>query len=513
MANRRFEMFEYRQVLTRMRLGDTDRAIARAGLMGRRKAARLRERAEAAGWLSSDAVLPEDAVLARELGPRTVKVSSVSLAEPFRNTITTWWREGVQGTTIYAALVRRHGFGGSYSSVRRFLASLDAAHPRATTVLEFEPGEAAQLDFGKGPDILDPRTGELVSTWFFVMTLAWSRHAYAEFVTDQKVATWLGCHRRAFEWFGGVPARLTIDNPKCAITRACYHDPEVQRAYAECAEGYGFKIEPCPPRDPKKKGRVESAVKYLKRAFVPLREFRDLTDANAQLRAWLLGPAGNRLHGTTHERPLSRFDETEQAFLRALPTRPPEPAVWAKLKLHADCHVQFEKTCYSAPWRLVRRSLWLRATETTVQLFDDNQLVATHARRFRPGQRATVDEHLPPEALAYKLRDPQWCLREAELIGAACRALIERLFAHRVLDNLRAAQGVISLAKRYGNARLEAACQRALAFDSAKYRTVKTILDNGLDRQPLDEPALERLTDAYTGRGRFSRDTTTLLTH
>ena len=92
------------------------------------------------------------------------------------------------------------------------------------------------------------------------MTLAWSRHTYAELVTDQKVATWLGCHRRAVEWFGGVVARVIIDNPKCAITRACYHNAEVQRAYAELAEGYGFKIEPCPPRDPKKKGRVEGEV-------------------------------------------------------------------------------------------------------------------------------------------------------------------------------------------------------------------------------------------------------------
>ena len=113
-------MFEYRQVLTRMRLGDTDRAIARVGLMGRRKVAQLR---------------------------RT--------------------------------------------------------------------GEAAQVDFGKGPEVLDPRTGELLSTWIFVMTLAWSRHAYAEVVTDQKVATWLGCHRRAFEWFNGVPRRL-VAIPACA---------------------------------------------------------------------------------------------------------------------------------------------------------------------------------------------------------------------------------------------------------------------------------------------------------
>ena len=307
-------------------------------------------------------------------------------------------------------------------------------------VLEFDPGEAAQVDFGKGPEVLDPRTGELLSTWIFVMTLAWSRHAYAEVVTDQKVATWLGCHRRAFEWFNGVPRRLTIDNPKCAITRACYHDPEVQRAYAECAEGYGFKIEPCPVRDPKKKGRVESSVKYVKRSFVPLREFRDLVDANAQLRAWLLGPAGNRVHGTTHERPLTRFVETESEFLRPLPSRPPELAVWARVKLHPDCHAQFEKAYYSASFRLVRQRLWLRATETTVQLFRDHELVATHPRRFRPGSRSTIDEHLPPEALAYKLRDPQWCLRQSQDIGAACHALVERLFAHHVLDNLRPRQ-------------------------------------------------------------------------
>jgi transposase len=346
MANRRFEMYEYRQILTRMRLGDTDRAIARAGLMGRRKLGELRRQADAAGWLDPKKPLPPDSELVQLLGPVRERPAVASQAEPYREQITRWWRQGIQGTTIHAALVRNHGFQGSYSSVRRFLWRLEALNPQVTTVLEFEPGEAAQVDFGKGPDVVDPRTGELRSTWIFVMTLAWSRHMYAEIVTDQKVATWLGCHRRAFEWFNGVPSRLIIDNPKCAITRACYRDPEVQRAYAECAEGYEFKIEPCPPRDPKKKGRVEAGVKYLKRAFVPLRDFTDLVDANRQLRAWLLGPAGNRIHGTTHEAPLARFTDTEQAFLQPLPVTPPELATWARVKLHPDCHVQFEKRYY-----------------------------------------------------------------------------------------------------------------------------------------------------------------------
>ena len=122
-------MFEYRQVLTRMRLGDTDRAIARAGLMGRRKAAQLRLTAEAAGWLDVATALPGDGEFAAHLGSARTQPAVASLAEPHRERITRWWRQGIQGTTIHGALVRSHGFTGSYSSVRRFLASLEAAHP------------------------------------------------------------------------------------------------------------------------------------------------------------------------------------------------------------------------------------------------------------------------------------------------------------------------------------------------------------------------------------------------
>lgn len=274
MANRKFEMHEYRQVLMRMRLGDTDRAISKAGLMGRRKTGEVRRVAAAAGWLDLNQPLPDDPVLADRLQTRSTRPSTVSLVEPFADDVTAWWKDGIAATTITAALKRKHGFAGSYSSVRRFVQHLDAAHPDATVILEFDPGEAAQVDFGKGPDIVDPDTGELLPTWIFVMTLNWSRHQYAEIIRDQKTGTWLGCHRRAFEWFGGVPAKVTIDNAKCAITKACYHDPVVQRAYSGCAEAYGFLIDACPPGEPKKKGRVEAGVKYLKRSFVPLREFR-----------------------------------------------------------------------------------------------------------------------------------------------------------------------------------------------------------------------------------------------
>jgi transposase len=506
MANRRIEMHHYRQVIHRMRLGQSDRAIAKSKLIGRTKCAAVRALAASKGWLENGP-LPDDEQLAAVLEvDKAANHLQPSLTQPHEETIRQWVQEGVQATTIYEALVTRFGFTGSYSSVRRRVRKIRGAAPKASCMLDFAPGEAAQVDFGKGPAIKDVFTGALIKTWIFVMTLCFSRHMYAEIVTDQKVDTWLACHRRAFEFFNGLAAKLIIDNPKCAIPRACYTDPDVQRSYGELAEGYGFLISPCPVADPKKKGRVESGVKYVKNSFVPLRSFRTLEDANRQLCDWILQKAGNRIHGTTRQKPLMMFAETEKHFLKPLPDVPVQIATWSRVKLHGNCHVQFEKSYYSAPFRLVHQQLFLKATDTTVKLYHDIKLVATHPRLKRPGQRSTIDDHMPPEALAYKMHDPQWCLKQAEAVGPDCHRLIRTLFAHRVLDNLRAAQGVIGLGKKYGPARLEAACSRALHFENAKYRAVKSILNQGLDQMPLyEQPNVIPLAAAYTGRGRFLR--------
>ena len=510
MGNRRFEMYEYRHVLVRMRAGDSDRELARSGLMGRRKAGALRQLAIEHGWLDLSKTVPDEATLASLLASPAPRSSSTSLVSVHAKTVERWWSQGVDGTTIHQALVRRFDFAGSYSSVRRFVQRLGQKRRRRTVILDFAPGEATQVDFGSGPRLVEG--GQEIRTWFFVMTQCWSRHQYAEVVRDQKVSTWLACHRRAFEFFGGVPGRVIIDNAKCAITRACSRDPEVQRSYAELAEGYGFKVDPCPPGDPQKKGRVESGIKYVKRNFLPLRDFRDLSDANCQLEAWVLGRAGNRVHGTTRERPLTRFAETERHLLQDLPAVAPTPSTWARATVPADHHVRFEHGRYSVPYTLIGERLWIRATPTAVQIYEAHTMVATHPR-LEAGKRSTVDDHLPPEALAHKRRTPDWCRMQAETVGPSCQGVIEALFADRVLDNLRAAQGVIRLGESYGHKRLEAACTRALAFDNPRYRCVKTILDRGLDQHRDNAPAAVHLAASYTGSGRFCRDTRNLLAH
>lgn len=286
--------------------------------MGREKAEKVRSVASSMGWLQSEQALPQDAELARVLRS-SPRVSTPSTLEPFREQVLAWHSQGLKKTTILRLLRRRHSYAGSYSSLCRFLDKLDLLPKQRTMRLHFAPGEAAQVDFGSGPKLPDPITGELRKTWFFLMTLCWSRHQYAEIVWDQKVATWLACHQRAFRFFGGVPQRIVLDNAKCAITKARIRDPEKQRAYAELAEAYDLQLAPCPPRDPQKKGRVEAGVKYLMRGFLPGRDLHHLQDANRQLEACIVGEAGQRIHGTTRERPLTRFTESESCELKPLP--------------------------------------------------------------------------------------------------------------------------------------------------------------------------------------------------
>jgi hypothetical protein len=190
-----------------------------------------------------------------------------------------------------------------------------------------------------------------------------------------------------------------------------------------------------------------------------------------------------------------------------LPAIAPDLGSWHSVRLHRDCHVQFERCFYSAPFTLIAKTLWLRATDSAVAIYQDYRPVALHPRGRRPGQRFTLRDHLPPEAQAYFAHNRDWCVQQARQIGPACVQFIEQLLGDRIVERLRAAQGVLRLSERYGGSRLEAACARALAHDSVFYRTVKTILAGGFDQQP---PANFESAHAYGNSARFVRDAETL---
>lgn len=487
MPDRRTKTMDVRELLRHLRNGASNRAVARATKIDRKTVARYRAWADEYGLLTGPLPsLTELQQLLDETMASPAPPQNESSVEPYREVVVKLRREGTEIAATYERLKER-GYRGSYSAVYRFVRKLEPLQLDVTVRVETKPGEEAQVDFGSARLMIDPETGELRKTWAFVMTLSWSRHQYVEFVFDQKVETWLRLHRNAFTFFGGTPERVVIDNLKAGIVRACLHEPQAQHAYRECAEHYDFLISPCLPRTPEHKGKVEQGgVHYVKRNFLGGREPTTITQANRDVLRWVHTTAGMRIHGTTQERPLERF-ETERAILRPLPPTPYDLAIWKQAKLHRDCHVVFEKAYYSAPFRLAGQQLWVRGGAQSVQIFtQDYQLVATHPRAQRPGQRLTQTDHLPPHKVFGLTLTRDLCREQASEIGLATCLLVDRLLDHRPEDRLRTAGRLLKLAEKFGPERLEAACRRALCFDDPSYMTVKRILQRGLDGEKIE---------------------------
>lgn len=506
MTNRRIKMYEYRQIIYRLKHGQTIRAIARDGLAGRLKIAFIQKIAEQNGWLNQDVLTPDEGVL-EAIFKAAAKTIQIPKTHAYEELIKKWLEQEVQASTIYAHLVEHHGFKGSYSGVQRHILKLKGHEHKLTVPLQFQPGEAAQIDFGKGPDLYDQRTKKVESTWFFIMTLCWSRHQYVEIITHQDIETWLNCHQNAFNWFGGVVKKLIIDNPKCAITKACYHEPQIQRSYESFAQAYGTIISACPPREPKKKGRVEAGVKYVKRNFLPLREFRDLQDANLQLKKWIVAVAGQRVHGSTFDKPIERFNEIEAKLLMPLPITPPEIAVWRKVTLYKNCHINYNQCFYSAPHILYAEELWLKQTATIVMIYQEQVVVAQHPRLFKKGEYSTQLAHLPDKAKSFLQKDAVWCQEQSKQLGSYVVDVVEELLTHPTNDLLRAAQGIIQLSKKYGAMRLNQACHRAIHFNAISYKTVREILEKDLDEEKYQaDETFNKIDSVYQGNGNFQRN-------
>jgi len=478
---------DIRELLVHMRSGSSNRQIARDIGIDRRTVGRYRAWAEEQGLLEGSLpTLGELSALLEQTMPTYHPPQNVSTVEPYRELVTRLVRENVEIAAIRERL-REQGFTGSYSAVRRFVRQIKPLLPRTTVRVERKPGEEAQVDFGYAGKMIDPSTGTLRRTWVFVMTLSWSRHQYVEFVFDQKIATWLRLHRNALAWFGGVPERLVIDNLKAAIVKAVWDDPQVQQSYRECATHYGFRIAPCRPRTPEHKGKVEKGgVHYVKRNFLGGRQPTTLTQANQDVLVWCNTTAGRRIHGTTKEKPLARFQEVEQARLQPLPETPYDMAVWKQIKVHRDCYVEFDKAYYSVPHRLVGQRVWACGGTQMVRIYTTkHELVATHDRAQRPGERVTHLDHLPPEKVPGLTLDRDDCLATATEIGAATLEVTQTLLDDPVIDRLPSVGRLLRLRKVFGDERLELACERALYFDDPAYKTVKRILAQGLERAPL----------------------------
>ncbi len=486
MAGRRATMSDVREIVRRGKMGQSVRGIARDMGVARKTVEAYLRLAQEKGWLEGD-TLPTEAEMAMAVQALAERARPTvpSLVEPYRGQIEAWRTAGVSLAAMVERLTREHGYRGSYSSLYRFVKGQEARSPEAFVRIETAPGEEAQVDFGYAGRLWDSRERRERKAWMFVMTLSFSRHMYVEMVFDQTVATFVGCHGRAFRFVGGVPRRIRIDNLKAAVIEAALYDPLLNRLYRHCAEHYGFLITPCPPRTPEQKGKVERMIAYVRGHLIRGRTYRDIHEANEKALSWVLEVASRRCHQTTRRVPLELYDAQEKAALAPLPATDWEPCDYKQVKLHPDCHVVYAGSYYSAPFRLIGQSLILKATAHSVELYHDHTLVAVHPRASRPGTRSTQMGHYPPEKAQAVMATPLWCRQKARRVGPATTEVIEHLLAERPLDRLRAVQAILAQEKRYGRQALEQACRRALYFGALEARSIKRILQQGLHTQPL----------------------------
>lgn len=500
--------------------------VARLLSMSRMTERKYRGLLEAAGLLKGPLEdLPElcalkEAVL-RQLPMPEPSRYQVSSLEPWREELWELFdKKKLKPRAAHDRLRVKHGetYTGKYHAVKRLwrqykrergVLATDVAIP-----VETAPGEIAQVDFGYIGKLWDPQTGRLRKTWAFVMVLGYSRHMVVRLVFDQKVETWLRLHMEAFAELGGVVETVVPDNLKSAVIRAAFgvgEDRVLNRSYRELAKYMDFKIDPAPPYAPKKKGKVESAVKYIKRNILAGRAGENIEDVRRDLAIWMREVAGMRSHGTTGKQPLVEFEAVERDALRPLPSAPYEPVIWKRPTLHTDCHFLFDERLYSAPWTLVGQKLWVRATPTSVVVYNaDEDRVATHKRHFGRGPRITNEDHLPEHRAPLRHRNRAYWQDKADELGDEVGAYVRDVFdSDDVLSRLRTVQSIVTYLEPYPRERAEAACRRASFYGSYTYRAIKNILTRGLDLSPLPMPVMA--TPAPQQAFRFARSVTELI--
>lgn len=360
-------------------------------------------------------------------------------------------------------------------------------------------GEKLFIDYcGPTVPVVDAATGEVRKAQVFVAVLGASSYTYAEATASQSSPDWIASHQRAFRFFGGVPALLVPDNLKAAVAHADRHVPVINASYAEMAAHYRTAVLPARPRKPRDKAKAEVAVQLVERwilARLRHHRFFSLVQLNEAISALLPGFNERPFQGRAESR-RALFERLDRTALQALPEQPYVFAEWRRAKPGIDYHVAIDGFYYSVPHSLAGCTLELRLTDASVEVLHRGRRVACHPRIRHGAQRfVTVPEHMPAAHRAHLEWSPSRFLEWAATVGPATHAVVEHQFHNRPHPEhgYRTCLGLRSLARSYDGVRLENACARALALHAPGYRHIASILKQGLDRQPLDEPVQTEL--------------------
>ncbi len=492
MAGRRLSMRRNREILRqKWALGRSHREVARSLGISLGAVSAALARARAAGLGCWEAVLALGEVeLEHHLYTYGRGSSSARPLPDWGEIHTELGKKGVTLQLLHIEYLERHSDGYAYTQFCDYYRRWRKKQKRSMRQVH-RAGEKLFIDYsGKKPSIVDPTTGQVREVELFVAVFGASNYTYAEATESQKSADFITSHVRAFEHFGGVAELLVPDQLKSAVTKACRYEPGLQSAYEEMAEHYGTAVMPARPRKPKDKAKVEVAVQIVQRwilAVLRHETFFSLAELNTRIRE-LLERLNDRPMRSYRASRRELFVKLDQPALRPLPVVPFVFAEWKFAKVNIDYHVELEGHYYSVPHALVGEKVELRFTAGTLEVYCRGQRVASHPRNGKehrlPGRHSTKPSHMPKSHQKHLEWTPTRFIHWGESIGEATGLLVSAILADRPHpeQGYRSCLGILRLEKRYGHARLEAACARAHRVQARSYRHVEAILKNGLDR-------------------------------
>ncbi len=502
-------MNEIRNILHRLRNGQSQRTIAKSGVH-RSIVKNLHDLAVIHHWLDSSLPMPSDEEIVKIWNPN-LKVQKAHPLDIFRKDLEHWSKGGYTAVVIHQLIKDKCPCNAQ--AIRRYIKKHFPKPVEPVMVRPTVPGQDMDIDFGYLGVFLDDERNPR-KAWVFSFRLRHSRKTYREIVLDQKRSTFLICHIHAFEWFGGVTKNIILDNCKAAITRSTIDNDKVSHSYQELAEHYGFIIAPCLPRTPEHKGGVEGDIKYVKKNFLPYFHAKqkekniqiptlcDLTDA---LERWGKEIADIHIVHGVGRSPLEIFKAEESAALRPLPKDRWELTSWNQATVRKDWRIMHESAYYAVPYQLVGKTVQVCTTTSLVRIFYDHKEVAYHERAKKKWEYKRKAEYAPPLKEEVLQCSREGLLLLAEKVGSFTYQVVHTILSHPSIDKLRPVRQLLKLGNKYSQERLEKACQRAFNYKTFSYMSVKNILENNLDQQPIENSSNANKI-IHLPQYRFARD-------
>ena len=411
------------------------------------------------------------------------RIERASVLDPFKGQVMGMLKKHPYTAVQVLTVLRDQGFNGGITILKDYIQQIRPRGQEPYLTLAFAPGECAQVDWGSWEIIPVGNTRRRLS--FFVMVLGYSRMLYVEFTLGQSQEHFLACHRHAFEFFGGVPAKLMCDNCKTAVLSHPHGlTPLLNPRYADFADHYGFAVKACNVRKANEKGIVENAVGYVKHNFLNGRPIGEFLSLNPAIAVWLEQTANVRVHARTRQRPVDLF-LAEKPLLKPLPPQPYDCALIGAVQVNSQFRVRVDGNRYSVPVAYAGRKLLLKLYPERLCLYQEQKLVAEHLRCYARGQDFELPEHVQPLLERKRRGDEQQLLKRFLALSPQAESYYRQLAERRLSWRLHLRK-IVALAEIYGAEKVARALEDALVYQAFSSEYIANILEQR--QRHLPEP-------------------------